>query len=231
MIPLPLSPKVIERKGNFALIEIEALYPGYGTTAGNALRRVMLSSLEGAAVTQVNIKGVPHEFSTIAGVAEDAISLMINIRQLRFKMTGDEPQVCVLKAKGEKEITGADFEVPSQLELANPGEHIANLTSKSAKLEMEIKIEKGTGYMSKEARAGKTKLEIGAIAMDAMFTPVKKVGFKTQNMRVGDRTDFDKVIFEIETDGTITPETAFSRAAEILVGHFELFKNAFDSKE
>lgn len=231
MIPLPLSPKVIERKGNFALIEIEALYPGYGITVGNALRRVMLSSLEGAAVTQVNVKGVPHEFSTIAGVAEDAISLIINIRQLRFKMTGDEPQICVLKAKGEKEITGADFEIPSQLELANPKEHIASLTSKSAKLEMEIKVEKGTGYMFKEARAGKTKLEIGAIAMDAMFAPVKKVGFKTQNMRVGDRTDFDKVIFEIETDGTITPEAAFSRAAEILVGHFELFKNAFESQE
>ena len=146
-------------------------------------------------------------------------------------MTGDEPQICVLKAKGEKEITGADFEIPSQLELANPKEHIASLTSKSAKLEMEIKVEKGTGYMSKEARAGKAKLEIGAIAMDAMFAPVKKVGFKTQNMRVGDRTDFDKVIFEIETDGTITPEAAFSRAAEILVEHFELFKNAFESQE
>ncbi len=229
MIPLPLAPKVVERKGNYALIEIEALYPGYGVTVGNALRRVMLSSLEGAAVTQINVKGVPHEFSTIAGVAEDAITLMINIRQLRFKVNGDEPQVCVLKAKGEKEITAADLEIPSQLELANPEARIANLTSKTAKLEMEIKVEKGTGYLSKEMREGKTKLEVGAIMMDAIFTPVKKVGFKAQNMRVGDRTDFDKVIFEIETDGTITPETAFSRASEILVGHFEMFRQAFES--
>lgn len=229
MIPLPLSPKVVEKKGNFAVIEIEALYPGYGITIGNALRRVLLSSLEGAAVTQVIIKGVPHEFSTIAGVAEDAIALMINVRQLRFKLIGDEPQTCVLKAKGEKEITGKDLEIPSQLELANPEVHIADLTSKSAKLEMEIKVEKGTGYLSKEVRGGKNKLEIGAIAVDAMFTPVKRVGFKSQNMRVGDRTDFDKVIFEIETDGTITPETAFARAAEILVQHFELMKNAFDA--
>ena len=227
MIPLPLTPKVVERKGNSALIEIEALYPGYGITIGNALRRVLLSSLEGAAVTQVNIKGVPHEFSTISEISEDAIALVINIRQLRFSIVGDEPQTCVLKAKGEKEVTGADLELPSQLTLANPGAHIANLTSKTAKLEMEIKVEKGTGYLSKESRMGKEKLEIGAIMIDAMFTPVKKMGFKTQNMRVGDRTDFDKVIFDIETDGTITPETAFSRASEILVNHFDMFKNAF----
>ncbi len=227
MIPLPLAPKVVERKGNSALIEIEALYPGYGITVGNALRRVMLSPLEGAAVTQVNIKGVPHEFSTISGISEDVIALMINIRQLRFSIVGDDPQVCVLKVKGEKEVTGADLELPSQLTLANPGAHIADLTSKTAKLEMEIKVEKGTGYLPKESRMGKEKLEIGAIAIDAMFTPVKRVGFKTQNMRVGDRTDFDKVLFDIETDGTITPETAFSRASEILVSHFEMFKNAF----
>lgn len=209
------------------MIEIEALYPGYGITIGNALRRVLLSSLEGAAVTQVNIKGVPHEFSTISEISEDAIALVINIRQLRFSIVGDEPQTCVLKAKGEKEVTGADLELPSQLTLANPGAHIANLTSKTAKLEMEIKVEKGTGYLSKESRMGKEKLEIGAIMIDAMFTPVKKMGFKTQNMRVGDRTDFDKVLFDIETDGTITPEAAFSRASEILVNHFEMFKNAF----
>ncbi|MFZ3073572.1 MAG: DNA-directed RNA polymerase subunit alpha [Minisyncoccales bacterium] len=229
MIPLPLEPKVIDKKGNSASIEIEALYPGYGVTVGNALRRVMLSSLEGAAVTQINIKNVPHEFSTIAGVMEDVITLMINVRQLRFKLTGDEPQTCVLKAKGEKEITGADLEIPSQLELANPETHIAGLTAKSSKLEMEIKVEKGTGYMSKEMRQTKAKLEIGVIAMDAMFTPVKKVGFKVQNMRVGDRTDFDKVIFEIETDGTITPETAFAQASEILVSHFTMFRNVFNA--
>ncbi len=229
MIPLPLTPKVIEKKGNQALIEIEALFPGYGVTIGNALRRVMLSSLEGAAVTQINIKGVPHEFSTIAGVMEDVITIMINVRQLRFKMTGDEAQICVLKAKGEKEITGKDLEVPSQLELVNPDQHIANLTAKSSKLEMEIKVEKGTGYTSKDARSAKSKLEIGVIPMDAMYAPIKKVGFRVQNMRVGDRTDFDKIIFDIETDGTITAETAFSRASEILVNHFAMLHKAFEA--
>lgn len=229
MIPLPLTPKVIEKKGNQALIEIEALYPGYGVTIGNALRRVMLSSLEGAAVTQINIKGVPHEFSTIPGVVEDVITIMINVRQLRFKMTGDEAQTCVLKAKGEKDVTGKDLEIPSQLELVNAGQHIANLTAKSSKLEIEIKVEKGTGYKSKDAQTTKNKLEIGTISMDAMFTPVKKVGFKVQNMRVGDRTDFDKVIFDIETDGTITAETAFARSSEILVNHFTMLQKAFEA--
>ena len=229
MIPLPLAPKVIEKKGNLAQIEIEALYPGYGVTIGNALRRVMLSSLEGAAVTQINIKGVPHEFSTIAGVMEDVITLMINVRQLRFKMTGDETQMCILKAKGEKEVTGKDLEVPSQLELVNPDQHLASLTSKTSKLEIEIKVEKGTGYVSKDARSTKIKLEIGTIPLDAMFTPVRKVGFKVQNMRVGDRTDFDKIIFDIETDGTITAETAFSRASEILVNHFTMLQKSFEA--
>jgi len=224
MIPLPLSPKVIEKKGNQALIEIEALYPGYGVTIGNALRRVMLSSLEGAAVTQINIKGVSHEFSTIAGVMEDVITIMINIRQLRFKITGDEPQTCILKVKGEKEISGKDLEIPGQLELVNPDQHIATLTAKSSKLEMEIKVEKGAGYLSKDSHSAKEKLEIGVIPMDALFTPIKKVGFKVQNMRVGDRTDFDKIIFDIETDGTISAETAFARAAEILVNHFTMLQ-------
>ena len=229
MIPLPLAPKVIEKKGNSALIEIEALYPGYGVTVGNALRRVMLSSIEGAAVTQINVKGVPHEFTTIPGVMEDVITLMLNVKQLRFRMTGDEPQTCILKAKGEKEVTGNDLEIPSQLELINPDLYIASLTSKSAKLDIEIKVEKGTGYASKDMRLTKAKLEIGVIQMDALYTPVRKVGFKVQNMRVGDRTDFDKVIFDIETDGTINPESAFSQASEILVNHFEMFKKSFEA--
>ncbi len=229
MIPLPLAPKVIEKKGNSALIEIEALYPGYGVTVGNALRRVMLSSIEGAAVTQINVKGVPHEFTTIPGVMEDVITLMLNVKQLRFRMTGDEPQTCILKAKGEKEVTGKDLEIPSQLELINPDLYIAGLTSKTSKLDIEIKVEKGTGYASKDMRSTKAKLEIGVIQMDALYTPVRKVGFKVQNMRVGDRTDFDKVIFDIETDGTINPESAFSQASEILVNHFEMFKKSFEA--
>lgn len=210
------------------MIEIEALYPGYGVTVGNALRRVLLSSLEGVAVTQVNIKGVPHEFSTIPGVMEDVITIMLNVKQLRFKMTGEGPQTCTLKAKGETKVTGADFDISSELELVNPKTPIATLTTKAAKLEMEIKIERGTGYASKDNEK-RQKLEIGAIPLDAIYTPVTKVGFKVQNMRVGDKTDFDKVLLEIETDGTIKPEDAFIQASEVLVNHFTMFKDAFKS--
>lgn len=226
MIPLPQKPKIVEKKDNWAIIEIEALYPGYGVTVGNALRRVLLSSLEGAAVTKIKIKGVPHEFSTIAGVTEDVITIMLNVKKLRFKMTGNEPQVCVLKAKGEKDAVGKDFDIPSQLELINPQAHVAALTAKTAKLEMEITVERGIGYTSKETKK-KEKLEIGVIPLDAIYTPIKKVGFKVHNMRVGDRTDYDKILLEIETDGTITPETAFTQASEIVINQFSLFKEAF----
>lgn len=173
MIPLCLKPKVVKKKNNWAQIEIEALYPGYGVTVGNALRRVLLSSLEGAAATQIKIKGVPHEFSTIEGVMEDVITIMLNIKQLRFKMTGTEPQVCVLKVKGEKEVFAKNFGIPSQLEMSNPEIHIASMTTKNAKLEMEIKVEKGIGYSLKEAKK-KEKLEIGLIPLDAIFTPIRK---------------------------------------------------------
>jgi DNA-directed RNA polymerase subunit alpha len=226
MLSLPLKPKVVERKNNWAVIEIEALYPGYGVTVGNALRRVLLSSLEGAAVSQIKIKGVPHEFSTMTGVSEDVITIMLNVKQLRFKMTGDEPQVCVLKAKGEKDVTGKDFEIPSQLELVNPEAHVATMTAKTAKLEMEITVERGIGYTSKETKK-KQKLEIGVIPLDAIYTPIKKVGFKVHNMRVSDRTDYDKILLEIETDGTISPEEAFTQASEIIINHFSSFKEAF----
>ena len=134
-----------------------------------------------------------------------------------------------MKAKGEKDVTGADLEVPSQLELVNPDHHIASLTSKSSNWRWRSKLKKEPAILSKDARSTKIKLEIGVIPMDAMFTPVKKVGFKVQNMRVGDRTDFDKVIFEIETDGTITPETAFAQASEILVNHFAMLQKSFEA--
>jgi len=158
------------------LIEIEALYPGYGVAIGNALRRVLLSSLEGAAVTQIKIKGVPHEFSTIAGVAEDVITIMLNVKQLRFRMTGNDPQRCTLKVKGEHEVTGKDFELPGQLELVNPEAHIATLTAKTAKLEMELLVEKGMGYISRDAKK-KEKLEIETITAGCNFCTHKKSGF------------------------------------------------------
>lgn len=230
MIPLPSKPKIIKKEKNIANFEIEALYPGYGVTVGNSLRRVLLSSLEGAAATQMKIKGVPHEFSTIPGVLEDVIQIMLNLKQLRFKMYTAEPQKAILKVKGEKKVKGADFEIPAQLELINKDCHIATLTEKKSELEIEIQIEKGVGYSPRETRS-KEKLEIGTIPLDAIFTPVRKVALRVENMRVGDRTDFDRLFLEVATDGTISPEDAFFQAADILVQHFSLISETFKPKE
>lgn len=226
MIPLTLQPKVIEKKDHRAIFEIAGLYPGYGVTVGNSLRRVLLSSLEGAAVTQVKIKGVQHEFSTIPGIIEDVITILLNIKQLRFQLHTEEPQRATLKVKGQKTVKGADFEMPSQVELMNKDSHVATLTSATASLEIEILIERGLGYEPVETR--KTgKLEIGTIAVDAIFTPVRKVSYRVESMRVGERTDFDRLVLELETDGTITPEGALAQASEILVKHFALLGEAF----
>lgn len=227
MILLPKPPKVIDKKENRARFEIEALYPGYGITIGNSLRRVLISSLPGAAVTQMKIKGVQHEFSTIKGVLEDVVTIIMNLKQMRFKMFSDEPQKAFLKIKGEKEVKGSDFKLPSQVELANKSCHLATLTDKKTELDMEIQIEKGIGYEPVERRKRQGKLEIGVIPIDAIFTPIKRVSYKVENMRVGERTDFDRLYLDIETDGTITPEDAFVRATEILVKHFSLFTENF----
>jgi len=221
MLQLPQPVKIVKKENNQAIFEIEPLYPGYGITIGNALRRVLLSSLEGAAVTQVKIKGVAHEFSTIPGVLEDVITILLNIKQLRFRLFGNEPQKATLKVKGEKEVTGTDFVLPPQVELVNKDCHLATLTSKSAELEMEIQIEKGIGYSPREERT-KKKSEIGTIVIDASFTPIKRVTYRVEDMRVGERTDYNRLFLEVETDGTITPEEAFYQAAKILIEHFSI---------
>ena len=230
MIPLSSQPKIIEKKGNRALFEIESLYPGYGVTVGNSLRRVLLSSLEGSAVTQVKIKGAQHEFSTIPGVLEDVVTILLNIKQLRFKLHTEEPQRAVLKIKGQKVVKGSNFDLPAQVDLMNKDAQIATLSSKTASLEIEILIEKGLGYQPVEARK-RGKLEIGTIALDAIFTPVRKVSYRIESMRVGERTDFDRLILDLETDGTISPEGAISQASDILVKHFSLFIEAFKEAE
>jgi len=233
MIPLPLPPKVIQknlpagRQGKIAVFEVEGLYPGYGVTVGNALRRVLLSSLQGAAVTEVKIKGVPHEFSTIPGVLEDTIMILLNIKNLRFKIFEGESQKIQLKVKGDREVKGSDFKCPSQVKLVNPDLHIATITDKKTELDIEIQVEKGIGYVPKDQMKTK-KGEIGAIAVDAIFTPVRNVNFQVENMRVGDRTDFDRLSLEIETDGTITPEEAFFEACDILLKHFNII---FEGKQ
>ncbi len=230
MIPLPSKPKIVEKKAeNKALFKVESLYPGYGVTVGNSMRRVLLSSLGGAAITKVKISGVNHEFSTISGAIEDVITVILNLKELRFRVYSDEEQVAKLKVKGEKEVKGSDFNLPSQVELKNPDAHIATLTSKNASLEMEVGIERGIGYSSAEDRK-EEKLEVGQILIDSIFTPVKRASFHVENMRVGKRTDFDRLYMEVETDGTIAPEEAFSSAADILSRHFSLV-SSFEEEE
>jgi len=204
---------------NTKLVEIDSLYPGYGVTLGNALRRVLLSSLPGASITEIKIKGVDHEFSTIKGIKEDVVEILINLKKVRFKLHGDESQKATLKVSGEKEAYSKEIKTPSQLELVTPDVLIATLTDKKAELEIELKVEKGLGYIPVELRKME-KLEIGNIALDAIFTPVKKVNFEVENVRVGDRTDFNKLKVLIETDGSIAPKEAFIDALKILVGQF-----------
>lgn len=231
MILLPKVPKVVSTKDNTAVFEIESLYPGYGVTIGNSLRRVLLSSLPGAAITQMKIKGVHHEFSTIPGVMEDVITIAMNLKHLRFKIHTEDSQKAVLKVKGEREVKGSDFELPGQLELINKSAHIATLTDKKAEFEMEIQVEKGLGYEPVESRKKQSKQEIGVVPMDAIFTPIVRVNYKVENMRVGERTDFDRLSIEITTDGTINPEEAFNSASKILVDHFSILMGKDSSVE
>jgi DNA-directed RNA polymerase subunit alpha len=221
-INLPQKPKLTKSEENKAIFEIEGLYPGYGVTLGNALRRVLLSSLPGAAVTGVKINGVHHEFSTIPYVMEDVIEIILNLRQIRFKIHVEQPAKLLLSAKGEKTVKAGDIKTTSDIEIINKDIVIANLTSKKAELEIEMEVESGFGFVPVESRK-KAKLEIGLIAVDAAFSPLKKVNFEVENMRVGDRTDYNRLRLDIETDGSISPEEAFQKANEILIEQFKTF--------
>jgi DNA-directed RNA polymerase subunit alpha len=217
---LPSKPKIIREEDNVGTYEIDGLYPGYGHTLGNSLRRIILSSLPGAAVTKVKIKGVSHEFSAIDGVKEDVITLLLNLKKLRIRLNTDEPQTMTLKAKGIKEVTAKDIEAPGQVEIMNADEHIASLTDKSSELEIELTAEKGLGYVSKEV-IQKDRVEIGAITLDAAFTPIRKANYEVENMRVGDRTDFNRLRLTIETDGTITAREALEKSIILMINQLK----------
>lgn len=224
MISLPQKPKIVEKKENFAVFEIEELAPGYGITVGSALRRVLFSSLEGAAITSIKMKGASHEFSIIPNIVEDMVEITLNFKQIRFKyFTEDFPQKAELKVRGQKKVTAGDIKVPSSLEIVNPKQHIATISDKKGEIDMEILIGKGIGYETVEQRK-KERFEIGTIPLDAIFAPIRKVNFRVENMRVGDRTDFNRLFIEVETDGTITPEEAFLKAVEVLVNHFQVLQ-------
>lgn len=220
-LQLPEQIKVVSKENNKAVFEILPLLPGYGPTIANPLRRVLLSSLTGAAITSIKIKGVEHEFSTIPGVLEDTIEIILNVKKLRFKLHGDGPVRVTLDASGDKKLIGKDIKLTSDVELINDDQHIATLTDKKSSFNLELEIEKGVGYVSVEQRR-KEKLPIGVISIDAIFSPVKMVNFSVEKIRVGERIDYNKVVMEVETDGSIPPEKAMKDAADILVDHFKV---------
>lgn len=217
----PLKPRLTSHQGNQGVFEIDALSPGYGQTLGNGLRRVLLSSLPGAAITSIKIAGVDHEFSTIPNVYENVVDILLNLKQVRVALHTDEPQLITLSAKGERQVTAAFIKAPSQVTVVNPDCHIATLTDKKAEIDIEMTVERGMGYVPVSDRHEKGKVPIGTIALDAIFAPVRKVNYSVEDMRVGDRTDYNKLRIEIETDGTITPADALVEAAKILAAQFE----------
>jgi len=219
-IVLPSKPRVIAEEGFKGTYEIDGLYPGYGHTLGNSLRRIILSSLPGAAITSVKIDGVSHEFSTLEGVMEDVITILLNLKRVRIQVSTDETQVLQLKVGGEKKVTAGDINAPGQVAILNPEQHIATLTSKTGELTIEMKVEKGIGYVPKEVLQ-KDRVEIGEIALDAIFTPIRRVSYEVENMRVGDRTDFNRLRMSIETDGIIEPREALEKSIEIMINQLK----------
>ena len=215
-ITLPSKPRIVSEDSIQGVYEIDSLYPGYGHTLGNSLRRIILSSLPGATVTQVKIEGVPHEFATIEGVRETVIEILLNLKRVHFVLHGDEPQTIALKAKGAVEVTAKDFTLPSQVEIKNPEQHVADLSGGKASLEMEVTIERGLGYVPREVLTNE-KVDIGTIALDATFTPIRRVNYEVENMRVGDRTDFNRLRILIETNGTIAPREALEKSIETMI--------------
>jgi DNA-directed RNA polymerase subunit alpha len=211
--------KTVKSEGNLATFAIEPLFPGYGMTLGNPLRRVILSSLPGAAVTGVKIEGVSHEFSTIKDVKEDVVDIILNLKQLCVKSHSDEVVSLRLVASGEGVVTAAKFEKNADIEIANPSLVIATLDNKNAKLEMEVFIERGRGYVPVEKRDG-GKVGTGVIAVDALYSPIRRVRYNIESTRVGQMTDLDRLVIEVETNGVITPKEAINQAAGILVDHF-----------
>jgi DNA-directed RNA polymerase subunit alpha len=218
-IIMPSKPRIVEESGNKGVFEIDGLYPGYGHTLGNSLRRIILSSLPGASVTSIKIDGVSHEFQTMDGIKEDVIVLILNLKKTRFKMLSDEPQTVTLSIKGPKEVTAGDIKAGGQVEILNPELHIAEVTGK-INLNIEMKIEKGLGFIPKEVFQ-KDKVDVGTIAVDAIFTPIRRVAYEVENMRVGDKTNHNRLRMIIETDGTLTAREALTRSIEIMINQLK----------
>lgn len=215
-----VSIKKVSEEKNVGVFHVEGLYTGYGVTLGNALRRTLLSSLPGAAITQIKIEGVSHEFSTIPGIVEDVLEFTLNLKKVRFSFTAEEPQILRLKSKGEGEIKAGDIEGNTFVKVLNGDLHLATITKKSGGLDAEVTVEKGLGYVPVESRRIE-RLSVGTIMLDAVFSPVRRVEFSVENMRVQDRTDYNRLKIEVETDGSISPSQAVHKAANILRDHFD----------
>lgn len=220
LLPVHVSIEATEQP-NIATLVLEPCYFGYGTTVGNALRRVLLSSLPGAAVTAIKIKGATHEFQAIPSVKEDVLQIILNLKTLRLKSFSDSPVKLHLHVKGEKVVTAADFEPNADIEIINSDLIIANITEAKGEFELEIIVERGRGYSATEERKEKID-EFGMIAIDALFSPIRNVGYRVENTRVGDVTNYDKLIMTIETDGTIEAKEAIVQATKILLDYFQL---------
>ena len=218
-IIMPSKPKAVLEEGNKGVYEIDGLYPGYGHTLGNSLRRIILSSLPGASVTSIKIDGVTHEFQTMDGIKEDVIIMILNLKKVRFKMLSDQPQTVSISVKGPKELTAGDVKTGGQVEILNPELHIVSVTGK-VNLNIEMRIEKGLGFISKEIFQ-KEKVDIGTIAVDAIFTPIRRVSYEVENMRVGDKTNHNRLRISVETDGTLSPREALSRSIEIMINQLK----------
>ncbi len=221
--------EIRERRDNYAKFVIEPLDRGFGITLGSSLRRVLLSTIPGAAVTYVKIDGVLHEFSTMTGVVEDTTNLLLNLKGLPIKLNSDEPKVLTLSVSGAKEVTAADISPDADVEILQPDYHIATMTAKSAKIQMEIGVEKSRGYVSSDKQKNIEHM-IGLIPLDSIFSPIRKVNFTVDDTRVGQSVDFDRLTVEIETNGSITPDDALAAAAQILQEQLDLF-TSFNTEE
>lgn len=214
-IILPSKLTVVSEEGTKGVYEIDGLHPGYGNTLGNSLRRIILSSLPGAAITSLKIEGVDHEFSVVDGIKEDVITILLHLKQVRFRLNSDEPQTVKLQVKGPKVILASDIEAGGQVEILNKDLYIAEVTGK-VNFSVEMTVEKGLGFMPKELHQ-KTKNEVGVISLDTIFTPIRRASYDVEDMRVGDKTNHNRLRMTIETDGTITPREALEKAITIMV--------------
>ena len=214
-IILPSKLSIVSEVGTKGVYEIDGLYPGYGHTLGNSLRRIILSSLSGAAITSLKIDGADHEFSVLDGVKEDVITILLHLKQVRFRLLTDEPQTVKISVKGPKSVTAGDIEVSGQVEVLNKDMYIAEVTGK-VNLSIEMTVQKGLGFVAKDSHQ-KTKTEVGMIAVDAIFTPIRRVSYEVENMRVGDKTNHNRLRMTIETDGTLTPREALEQSITIMV--------------